>query len=349
MAPPLVKAEPEADKGKMSSVAPLNDSPSLPSIVSAPLRLVLSLLRPIAPQLVPLVVCLALIPVIVFFSLFSGWYVWKNVAVGWEMPIYLQYGDGISPYAEIALPPLSADQPYDISLHLIVPASEPNFALGNFMATLTLSTPSNKTLTTIRKPSIALPPPSRRGFLLSSPPRLVNLDIPLLWSYAPGTTKVNARVDLGRRDEWKNLGNGEGRELSVWTASLRGAVKRHGIRGLVARFPLAFAVVSTTVFFVVSLLVLAACILPAIQWRFPGDDQASADSSPYEGNLKEERPFRTRRRQRKAVAGESRSQSTSYKKEDIPVDIPPAFTSNDQPLRRRRRSHTSDVFYDSES
>jgi hypothetical protein len=78
--------------------------------------------------------------------------------------------------------------------------------------------------------SIALPPPSRRGFLLSSSPRSVDLDIPLLASYAFGTSKVNARIDIGRRDEWKSLGSGEGRELSVWTAFLRGAVRRHGVR-----------------------------------------------------------------------------------------------------------------------
>lgn len=60
--------------------------------------------------------------------------------------------DGGSPYAEISLPSLSPSQPYDISIHLVIPASEANFALGNFMATLTLSTPSNKTLTYIRKP-----------------------------------------------------------------------------------------------------------------------------------------------------------------------------------------------------
>lgn len=48
--------------------------------------------RPIAPQLIPLFICLALIPIIIFLSIFSGWYVWKNVAVGWEYPLYLQYG-----------------------------------------------------------------------------------------------------------------------------------------------------------------------------------------------------------------------------------------------------------------
>lgn len=52
----------------------------------------LRIFRPSAPQLIPLFVCLALIPIIIFLSLFSGWYVWKNVAVGWESPLYLQYG-----------------------------------------------------------------------------------------------------------------------------------------------------------------------------------------------------------------------------------------------------------------
>jgi len=60
----------------------------LENVSSAALRL----FRPLAPQLIPLFVCLALIPVIISFSLFSGWYVWKNAAVGWESPVYLQYG-----------------------------------------------------------------------------------------------------------------------------------------------------------------------------------------------------------------------------------------------------------------
>jgi hypothetical protein len=33
--------------------------------------------------------------------------------------------------------------------------------------------------------------------------------------------------------------------------------------------------------------------------------------------------------------------------EDVPIDMPPAVTFPDQPLRRRR-SRGSDVFYDSE-
>ncbi len=62
------------------------------------------------------------------------------------------YSDGRSPYAEVALPNIVAQQPYDIWLHLVVPASESNLALGNFMATLTLASTSNNTLAVTRKP-----------------------------------------------------------------------------------------------------------------------------------------------------------------------------------------------------
>lgn len=119
-------------------------------------------------HLVPLFVCLSLLPLLLFFSLFSGWYIWKNIPVAWQVPVYLQYGsvsfphllllftpnssDGPSPYAELSLPPLSTTQLYDVSLQLVLPASEANFALGNFMATLSLSTPSNKTLLTVSRP-----------------------------------------------------------------------------------------------------------------------------------------------------------------------------------------------------
>lgn len=44
------------------------------------------------------------------------------------------------PYAEFALPDLVSGQPYDISLQLTVPASSSNLALGNFMASLSITT-----------------------------------------------------------------------------------------------------------------------------------------------------------------------------------------------------------------
>ena len=55
------------------------------------------------------------------------------------------------PYAEAPLLALVPRHPYDLSLDLVVPTTEANIALGNFMATLTLTTTSNKTLTSIRR------------------------------------------------------------------------------------------------------------------------------------------------------------------------------------------------------
>ena len=264
MVRPLPKLEPDDDAPRSPLLSTYN-----------PLRIVLSILRRcvmyffppttslrIASHLVPLLVCLSLIPLVLFSSLFSGWYIWKNIPVSWQVPIYLQYGyvllslplaladpncsDGSSPYAELSLPPLSTAQPYDVALQLVLPASEANFALGNFMTTLSLFTPSNKTLVTVSRPvrsfrypplfflltifeSIALPP-KHSTFSFSAIPRLIDLDVPLLSSYVPGTSNMIARIDLGRRDGWKSLGNGEGRELSVWNAALKGAVRLQGIR-----------------------------------------------------------------------------------------------------------------------
>jgi hypothetical protein len=154
-----------------------DDEPrNISAILTAPLRLSNAIIskgteyvKPKAPQLITFSVCLLLVPVLVFLSVFAGWFVWKNVAVGWDAPVYLQYGyvariyvnlqrlyanysDGVPPYAELPLPSLIAQQPYEISLHITIPASESNFALGNFMTTLRLSTTSNRTLTSICRP-----------------------------------------------------------------------------------------------------------------------------------------------------------------------------------------------------
>lgn len=55
------------------------------------------------------------------------------------------------PYAEAPLPALSPGHTYDLSLDMVVPTTEANIALGNFMATLTLTTASNKTLFSSRR------------------------------------------------------------------------------------------------------------------------------------------------------------------------------------------------------
>jgi hypothetical protein len=65
--------------------------------------------------------------------------------------------DGLTPYAETQLASFNPTQPYDISLQLVVPAVPSNYDLGNFMTTLTLTGPSDKTLTTVRKPVSSFP------------------------------------------------------------------------------------------------------------------------------------------------------------------------------------------------
>lgn len=75
-------------------------------------------------------------------------------------------------------------------------------------------------------------------------------------------------------------------------------------RGLVSRFPLTFALVASTVFFSLSVVVLAACILPALQWPVP------MNQTPDVSEPREDRPVRVRKRPRRNVAGESRVTST---------------------------------------
>jgi len=58
----------------------------------------------------------------------------------------------------------------------------------------------------------------------------MTLQIPLLSRYVSGVSPISARVELGRRDGWKTVGSGEGKELSVLTAFIKGTVRPQGIR-----------------------------------------------------------------------------------------------------------------------
>ncbi|KZT72782.1 hypothetical protein DAEQUDRAFT_663249 [Daedalea quercina L-15889] len=244
---------------------------------------------PYTTNLIPLVVFLLSIPVIAFLSASAGYLVWRSVAVGWETDVVLQYGDGVPPYAEFALPDLVVvGQPYDVSLQLTVPASESNLALGNFMASLLLTTPQkDNTLAYARKPAIVLPPSYSLRSLMYSGLRTVDMDIPLLSSFSLDSKRVVARVELGRRDQWKSTGSGEGRELTVFSAMLRGVVVHKGFRGLISRFPVFTAVVASCTFLFLSFVVLAACLLPALELRF--------DSDPHFNDPPPPRPKHSRR------------------------------------------------------
>ncbi|EMD42159.1 hypothetical protein CERSUDRAFT_110697 [Gelatoporia subvermispora B] len=323
----------------------------LADLVAACVRL----FRPVGPQLVPLVVFLAAIPVIVFLSFTAGWIVWRSIAVGWETEVFLQYGDGMPPYAEVALPNLSPHQPYDISAHFVVPASESNLVLGNFMTSLTLLTPSNQTLASVRRSAIILPPSSPLSILYNRP-GTVDIKIPLFRSFISGTTRLNAQVELGRRDQWKTIGNGQGREVSVISALLRGVVVHKGLRGLISRFPLISASAAAATFSWISFIVLASCMLPAIEWRFR-DEAPTDDDMPAKprrkprrkisvGDLSEKSARRQKQPARSRSAG-TRRQSSDMKEE--PVEDDAAFraspisgpgtspsASSSTPLRRRR-------------
>lgn len=59
---------------------------------------------------------------------------------------------------------------------------------------------------------------------------MTEITIPLLSNTEFSATNVVAHVEVGRKDHWRTLGNGEGRELSVSSALLRGVVVHKGIK-----------------------------------------------------------------------------------------------------------------------
>lgn len=69
------------------------------NVVHAPLHLLLSFssntvatLRPYAPQIIPVLICILSIPLVILLSVSAGFVVWRSVAVDWEVPIHLQFG-----------------------------------------------------------------------------------------------------------------------------------------------------------------------------------------------------------------------------------------------------------------
>jgi hypothetical protein len=52
----------------------------------------LGALRALSPQLVPIVACALFVPGLILASLSAGFVVWRTAAVGWETPVYLNYG-----------------------------------------------------------------------------------------------------------------------------------------------------------------------------------------------------------------------------------------------------------------
>ena len=137
-------------------------------------------------------------------------------------------------------------------------------------------------------------------------PGMSKLKVPLMSNFVTVSSSVVAKVDLGRRDGWKGIGYGEGRELSVYSATLKGALRHHGVRfvllrsqprhctysrcnhfrGLVSRFPTFSGFFAGTTFFFISSSCLAALLLPMVYWT--GLPQ-SEDHSPVRPELSPKR------------------------------------------------------------
>jgi len=288
----------------------------------------------------------------VFLSLFSGLYVWKNAAVGWESVLFLQYGEGTMPYAEASLPRLIAQQPYDVSLQLLVPASGSNLGLGNFMAFLELSTPSNQTLTSVRRPALVTPRSASTLWSILRTPDTVRLNIPLLQAYVMGTSNVIAKLNLGRKDGWTSLGTGQGRELSVISATLTGTIHHEGVRGLVNRFPLVFGFVASATFFSIAFLTVAAILFSTVEWHLYRDSNDSRSTKDV-GKMRrshswsdEEKPARKSR----SAHYRSRSTKSSRPRSARGPDGPniTILKTPDQAVPLRRRQSRFGVYADSE-
>lgn len=99
-----------------------------------PINLVLNLFKRFfivtAPPVFHLLLLSSLVPFLGISSFGAGLVIRSWIPVGWKEVVYLQYGDDAAPYAEIRLPTLSKDQPYDVALEMVVPLDTRNFALG---------------------------------------------------------------------------------------------------------------------------------------------------------------------------------------------------------------------------
>jgi len=196
--------------------------------------------------------------------------------------------------------------------------------------------------------------------------------VPLIDNFATGTNLVIAKVDLGRRDGWREIGRGEGRELSVYSATLRGTLRHQGIRGLVTRFPVFFGFVVGTTFFFISSLCLASILLPMVYWSGrPGPEghpPARPDVSPKRESKSpgppkprsrvryedDEKPLRRQRQYTAGGVGSSRSRSSKssrrslYSSEGVPLAGPEPISSGSVSLRRRGSRRLSEQDWEDE-
>ncbi|KAG8951631.1 hypothetical protein FRC04_005919 [Tulasnella sp. 424] len=249
-------------------------------IAVIPITLPLKLVKVSIPPALHLVIFLSLLPLLGLFSISAGILVAKWIPTGWSEQAFLQYGQGTTPFAYTVIRDLNTNQPYDISVQLVVPTSQANYDLGNFMTSVTLMSMSNRTFATSQRPSLLVPPSGPSRLLPSSGTTTVT--VPIFDSLVPGYGTVRAKIEVGRQDGWTTVGKGEGKELAVVQAFIKGNVKLRGLTAILAISPKAAAILTSVVFFFTSTLialVLYYVIAPSFTLT-SGDTAASGTSRP---------------------------------------------------------------------
>jgi hypothetical protein len=107
----------------------------------------------------------------------------------------------------------------------------------------------------------------------------MTLSIQLLTYWKPYTSSpLDGKLEVGRRDGWKSLGKGEGRELTVIEAYVRGTVQLEGTRRVVGAYPNLAGALSSAIFFITATLGVGLCF-----WRFAAPFEAGYRRAPKGG------------------------------------------------------------------
>ncbi|RQM06126.1 hypothetical protein DH86_00003378, partial [Scytalidium sp. 3C] len=130
--------------------------------------------------------------------------------IGIERTVHLQYGDG-HPYGIANLEStLSTQQAYDVTLSVTLPRSPPNLAVGNFMISLSLLSPTYTPENLIRgpdqlaiEPSPLIVPAKDEVLFLSRRPAILTYTSPLV-AYSERLASLPLYV-LGIRKEAETL------------------------------------------------------------------------------------------------------------------------------------------------
>jgi len=217
----------------------------------------------------------------------------------------------------------------------VVPATESNYALGNFMTSLRLATAYNETITTVRRSTALIPPhPSLVRQAVWGYSSVIKISIPLLYEFTTGTSDVNVRLEIGRSDGWRSVGAGQGQELTVLEAILKGAIRPTGIRAILTRYPRLTTFASSFAFFFISIIVVTIIIFSAMGSLPPAppDETASVGEESDGGDS----PYPKARRVSKRDLHDEESEVYSDEAWDEEPSKPQASGSRQTSTLRRR-------------